>query len=107
MPKYLFSAKYETEGVRGIVEQGGSARREAIEELFGSNGGRLESLHFAFGDTDVYAIGELPDNETAAALALAINADGRTSVTTTVLLTPEEVDAATKATVTYRAPGVR
>jgi len=106
MPKYLFSAKYEAEGVRGVVEQGGSARREAIEELMGANGGSLESLHFAFGDTDVYAIGELPDNETAAALALAINADGRTSVTTTVLLTPEEVDAATNARVAYRAPGV-
>jgi uncharacterized protein with GYD domain len=107
MPKYLFQARYSTEGARGIAEQGGSARVEAISHLFEASGGSLESLHFAFGETDVYAIGDLPDNETAAAIALTINADGRTTVSTTVLLTPEEVDAATKAKVEYQAPGVR
>ena len=105
MPKYLFKANYSTEGARGIAEQGGSARVDAISKLLETHGGSLESLHFAFGDADVYAIGELPDNETAAAIAIAINADGRTSVTTTVLLTPEEVDAATKTKVEYQAPG--
>jgi uncharacterized protein with GYD domain len=105
MPKYLITASYGVEGVRGVAEQGGNARKRAIEELFSANGGELETFYFAFGDTDVYAIGDLPDNETAAAIAITINADGRTSVKTTVLLTPDEVDAATGKRVAYQAPG--
>jgi uncharacterized protein with GYD domain len=105
MPKYLIEARYAPEGARGIVEKGGSERREIVEQIFQANGGRLETFYFAFGDVDVYAIGELPDNETATALALAINSDGRTKVKTIVLVTPEEVDAASKKSVAYRGPG--
>lgn len=105
MPKFLFEARYSVEGAKGIAEKGGSARVEAVKQAFDAVGGKLESLHFAFGDVDVYAIGDLPDNETATALALTINADGRTKVKTVVLLTPEEVDAAAKRSVEYRGPG--
>jgi uncharacterized protein with GYD domain len=105
MPKFLFKASYSPEGVAGVVAKGGSARRDAIKQLVEANGGSLEAFYFAYGDTDVYAIGELPDNETATAIALAINRDGRVTVRTVVLLTPEEVDAAAKRTVDYRPPG--
>ena len=105
MPKYLFEARYSAEGVQGITEKGGSARVEAVRQAFDAVGGKLESFHFAFGDADVYAIGELPDNETVTALALAINGDGRTKVKTVVLLTPAEVDAAARRSVEYRGPG--
>ena len=105
MPHFLFKASYNPEGVRGVAEKGGSARREAIEQVFASNGGKLTNFYFAFGDADVYAFGELPDNETAAAFAMTINADGRTKVSTVVLLTPEEVDAAAGKSIDYVAPG--
>jgi uncharacterized protein with GYD domain len=105
MPKFMFEARYSAEGAKGIAEKGGSARVEAVRQAFDAAGGKLESFHFAFGDADVYAIGELPDNETATALALTINADGRTKVKTVVLLTPEQVDAATSRSVEYRGPG--
>jgi uncharacterized protein with GYD domain len=105
VPKFLFKASYSPEGAKGVAARGGSARVEAIEKLFESNGGKLETFYFAFGDADVYAIGDLPDNQTAAAIAIAINADGRTTVSTVVLLTPDEIDAATKTEVDYRAPG--
>lgn len=105
MPKFLFEARYGAEGVRGVAQQGGTGRREAIEQLFQSNGGKLEAFYFAFGETDVYALGELPDNATAAAIAMTINGDGRTTVRTVVLLAPDEVDAASKVSVDYRAPG--
>lgn len=105
MPKFLVQARYETEGVRGVVQQGGSARRDAVERLFAASGGKLECFYFAFGDVDVFAIGELPDDQTAAAIALAINADPRVSITTTHLLTPEQVDAAAKTAVDYHGPG--
>jgi uncharacterized protein with GYD domain len=105
MPKFLFKASYTPEGVKGVVAKGGSARRDAISQLLEAHGGSLELLYFAFGDTDVYAIGDLPDDETATAIALAINADGRTTVETVVLITPETVDAAAEKSVEYRAPG--
>ena len=105
MPKYLITATYATEGVRGVIRDGGTGRQRAIEKLFENAGGQLDGLYFAFGDADVYCFGELPDNETAAGIALTINADGRTKVQTTVLLTPEQIDAATRANVEYAAPG--
>ena len=62
----------------------------AIEAL----GGRIESAYYAFGDHDIVLICEMPDNATAAALALAIGAGGTVaSYKTTVLLTPEEAIA--------------
>ena len=73
--------------------------------LRGLAGGRLESFYFAFGERDVYTVVDLPDNESATAVALTVNASGAVKVRTTVLVTPEEVDAAAKRSVEYRAPG--
>lgn len=105
MPKYLFEASYAAEGVKGIRSGGGSSRRDVVVAMVDGLGGSLESFYFAFGDRDLYVIGDLPDNETAAALALTVNASGAVSVKTTVLLTPEEVDAAAKVSVDYQPPG--
>ena len=105
MAKFLIEARYGPEGARGLSASGGSARRDAIAELFSSRGGQLESFYFAFGDTDAYVIGDLPDNETAAALALAINGSGAVSISTKVLLTPEQVDKAAQTRIDYRPPG--
>jgi uncharacterized protein with GYD domain len=105
MAKYLIEASYTAEGVKGLQAAGGSSRREGIAALAESVGGRLESLYFAFGEHDVYVVVDAPDNESATAVALAVNASGVVSARTTVLLTPEEVDAAAKRSVEYRPPG--
>jgi uncharacterized protein with GYD domain len=105
MPKYLIEASYTLEGVKGLQRAGGSSRRDAVATVAESVGGRLESFYFAFGDRDVYTIVDLPDNESATAVALTVNASGAVTVRTTVLLTPEEVDAAAKRSVDYRPPG--
>ena len=105
MPKYLVEASYTAEGVKGIQSAGGSSRRDAIAALAESVGGQLESFYFAFGERDVYTVVDLPDNESATAVALTVNASGAVTVRTTVLVTPEEVDAAAKRSVEYRAPG--
>ena len=105
MPKYLIEASYTVEGVRGVQSGGGSSRRDAVAKVAESVGGRLESFYFAFGDRDVYTVVELPDNESATAVALTVNASGAVTVRTTVLITPEEVDAAAKRSVDYRPPG--
>jgi uncharacterized protein with GYD domain len=105
MPKYLIEASYTLDGLRGVQSAGGSSRRDAVAEAVASVGGSLESFYFGFGDSDVYAIAELPDNESATALAISVNASGGAIAKTTVLLTPEEVDAAAQRSVGYRAPG--
>jgi uncharacterized protein with GYD domain len=105
MPKYLFQANYTAEGAKGIMKDGGTARRAAVEKAVAGLGGRMESFYFAFGGSDAYVICDLPDNVTAAAMALAVAQSGKASTSTTVLLTPEDVDAATKKSVAYRGPG--
>ena len=105
MPKYLIEASYTLEGVKGVQSAGGSSRRDAVAKVAESVGGRLDCFYFAFGDHDVYTVVDLPDNESAAAVALAVNAAGGAAVRTVVLLTPEEVDAAAKRSVDYRPPG--
>ena len=105
MPKFLFEASYTPEGVKGVQSAGGTSRREAVAQVAESLGGKLESFYFAFGDSDAYVVCELPDNESAAAVALTVNAAGGATVRTVVLLTPDEVDAAAKRSVDYRPPG--
>jgi uncharacterized protein with GYD domain len=104
MSKYLFQANYVGEALKGLLKEGGSSRRAAVDKLFGSVGGKVEAFYYAFGDTDLFVIADVPDNVTAAALSLIVNAAG-IGAKVTVLLTAEEMDAATKKTPNYRPPG--
>jgi uncharacterized protein with GYD domain len=105
MAKFLFEASYGPEGIRGLIRDGAAQRRATIEAAVANLGGGVEAVYFAFGDVDAYIIAELPDNITANALSLAVNQSGALSVKTTVLLSPDEVDAAIAREVLYRAPG--
>ena len=105
MAKYLVQGNYIGEGVKGLLKEGGSSRQEAIQQLVGSVGGSIEAFYYAFGETDIFAIIDVPDNVTMAALSLIVNAAGAATSKVTVLLTPEEIDAAAKITTTYRPPG--
>jgi uncharacterized protein with GYD domain len=105
MAKFLIEATYTVEGVRGLQSAGGSSRRDAVAKALESAGGSLESFHFGFGSADAYVIAEAPDNVTAAAIALTVNATGGAHTKTIVLLTPEEVDAAAEKSIAYTPPG--
>jgi uncharacterized protein with GYD domain len=105
MPKFLIEASYTQDGIKGVQSAGGNSRRDAVAQVAESAGGKLESFYFAFGDHDAYVVVDLPDNESAAAVALTVNSSGGASVRTVVLLTPEEVDAAAQRSVEYRPPG--
>ena len=105
MAKYLLEVSYTLDGVRGVVAKGGTARRDAAAAAVTSVGGSIDAFYFAFGDTDVYVIADVPDNQAAAALALAVTAGGGAQVRTVVLLTPDEIDAATRRSVSYTPPG--
>ena len=105
MPKYLFQASYTEVGLKGLLKEGGSKRREAVEQTVKGLGGTLEAFYYAFGDRDVFAIADLPDDVSTTAFSLMVNAAGTAKVKTTVLITPEEVDQAVKTSVAYRPPG--
>lgn len=105
MAKYLIAANYKVEGIKGLLKEGGSGRRQAVDKVLASVGGKVESFYYAFGDTDAYVVVDVPDNITAAAIALTVGASGAVNLKTTVLMTPEEVDQAIKKSPAYRAPG--
>jgi uncharacterized protein with GYD domain len=109
MAKYLIKVSYIGEGVPGLLEEGGSARRKASERVIEALGGRIEVMYYAFGETDAFIIVDLPDNASAVTASLMVNASGRVRVTYTPLFTAEEIDRAAEKgrqiPAAYRAPG--
>ncbi|HJW74141.1 MAG TPA: GYD domain-containing protein [Thermoleophilia bacterium] len=105
MPKYLIVATYSAEGVKGVLREGGSARRSLIADIAKNLDGELEAFYFAFGEKDVYSIVDLPDNMTAAAMAMNISAAGLVRAVVTPLLTPEEIDKSARTKMWFRPPG--
>jgi uncharacterized protein with GYD domain len=105
MAKYLIEANYVADGIKGLLKEGGTSRRAAVEEAVKSAGGSIDAFYYAFGETDCYVIIDVPDNVKTAGLALTIAATGTVAIKTTVLVTPEEIDQAVKTSPSYRAPG--
>jgi uncharacterized protein with GYD domain len=105
MAKYLVSGSYQKDGVKGLVKDGGSGRQASVTKMVEGLGGKIEAFYYAFGETDVFVVVDVPDAATAAALSMAVNASGAVRTTLTPLLTIEEVDAACKKTVSYTVPG--
>lgn len=105
MPKYLLKVNYVGDGLKGLIKEGGVARRAAAEKAVASGGGRIEAFYFAFGDADAYVIADVPDQSTMAAMSLAINGSGLVRLKTTALMTAEDMDAAVKKSLNYRGPG--
>ena len=105
MPKFLVTTTYNAEGIRGLQKDKASARRQAVEKLVQSVDGKLEAFYYAMGDCDVVTILDLPDAATAAAVSFTGTATGMYRVTTTPLLTVEEVDRALAMKLTIRPPG--
>lgn len=105
MAKYLITGSYTTNGVKGLLTEGGSARKAAVEKTLQGLGGKLDAIYYAYGDTDVVLIADIPDASSALALSLAVNASGAVNIRTTPLLTVAEVDAACQKSVAYRPAG--
>ena len=105
MARYLIRASYTAEGVQGLLKEGGASRREAVRKLAEQLGGSMETFDFAFGDDDVYTIIELPNNTSAATASLLVGSSGAVRSKTIVLVSPEEIDDATKMSAEYRPPG--
>jgi uncharacterized protein with GYD domain len=105
MAKYLIQGTYTTEGIKGVIKEGGSGRRAAVETATKALGGKVESMYYALGETDVFVVIDVPDNISVAALAMGVGATGTVNIKTTALLTIEEIDQATKKVTSYRGAG--
>ena len=105
MPKYLLRASYTADGLKGLLKDGGTKREAAARQLVESLGGTLEAFYFAFGETDVVAIADMPDHASIAAASLTIGGTGAVTGNITVLLTPDDLDQAAKKSGSYRPPG--
>jgi len=105
MAKFLITGSYTAEGAKGLMKEGGSGRRAAVQKVLDTVGGKLEAFYFAFGKDDAYVIVDVPDNASIVAVSLAVNASGVVRVSTTPLISPDEIDAASKKSIPYRAPG--
>lgn len=109
MPFYLFKGRYTTDSIKSLVanpEDREIAARKMIEAL----GGKLHHLFFCFGEEDIIALIEAPDDETMAAGALVVGASGTMAggATTKLMTSADAMKAmqkAGKATGSYRPIG--
>jgi uncharacterized protein with GYD domain len=106
MPKYLLSVSYTIEGAKGLRTEGGTKREHVVRLSVEGLGGKLESFYYALGEYDVFAVVDVPDAVTVAALSLAVAASGAARCSTAPLLTASEMDHAAERKTAYRAPGV-
>jgi uncharacterized protein with GYD domain len=105
MAKFLLQGTYTPEGTKGLIKEGGSSRRAAVQKAVEGVGGKLECIYYTLGAADVVVICEMPDAISGLAVSLAVNASGAVRLSTTPILSVEEVDAACKKSVSYRAAG--
>jgi uncharacterized protein with GYD domain len=104
MAKYMYIGSYTAQGAKGALAEGGSARREAARKVIASVGGTLESYYFGFGKDDFYVTFDVPSAAAAAALALTVGGSGAVGGRTIPIITPEELDEASRIHADYTPP---
>jgi len=105
MAKFLIQGTYTADGAKGLLKEGGTGRKAAVQKACEGLGGTLDSMYFTLGAADVVCICDMPDTVSGVALSLAVNASGAVRITTTPVLSVEEIDTACKKTVSYRPAG--
>jgi uncharacterized protein with GYD domain len=107
MALYMYQASYTSEAWAEQLKNPQN-RLEQMRPVVEAAGGKLLAFYYAFGEYDVVAIMEAPDNVSISALALAVAAGGAVKEgKTTVLMSVEEgIEAMRRAGGTgYRPPG--
>ena len=106
MPTYMFQAKYSTDAF-GAMLKTPQDRTEGAQKICEAVGGKLRGLYFCFGEYDVAAIIEAPDDQAMGAAAMVLAASGAFSGgKTTKLATAAEatsmMEKASKAAASYK-----
>ncbi|MFF1360351.1 GYD domain-containing protein [Streptomyces sp. NPDC058297] len=105
MPKFLIQATYTPEGTKGLLKDGASSRRAAVDHVVTNLGGQVEAMYFTFGEDDIVLIVDFPDPVSMAAVSLTVKASGALHTRATPLLTLDEIDEAARRQVAFRSPG--
>lgn len=106
MAKYLIQGNYTVDGIKGLLKDGGSGRKEAISILARSLGGSLDALYFSSAGPAYVCLMDLPDSASAAAATTVVAGSGAVTIEScTELLNPLQFDEAAKKSPAYRAPG--
>ena len=103
----MVQATYTADGLNGLIKDSAKGREATVAKMLAAAGGKLEAIYWSLGDADAFVICDLPDNVTAAAVALMVSASGAVRSKTTTLFTAAEMDAAIGKGVSYRAPGTK
>ena len=106
MSYYLIQATYSSQAVAAMIKNP-QDRAALVRPMIEKAGGKLHGLWFTFGETDIVAIAEMPNNISAAAISMAIGASGAMSSyrSTPLMTSGEAVEAMQKAAVvSYQAP---
>ena len=102
----MYQGSYTSDGVKGLLKEGGTARRDETTRIVESLGGKLEAYYWCYGSTDFLAIMDFPDHTTVTGMALNIAASGKFQGNITPLITVEEMDEMVKVNLgDYRMPG--
>ena len=106
MSKFMYSGSYTKKGVKGLLKEGGTARRDETIRMVESLGGTVEAYYWCYGKDDFVSIMDFPDHTTVTGLALNIAASGTFTGSLTPLITVEEMDEMVKVKLgKYRLPG--
>ena len=99
MPLYLYELAYTAESIAAQIKNPQDRLETAARPALQAVGGKLLGGGFAFGDRDVVILYEVPDDESAAAVAMAIAAGGavRSAKTTKLLSGAQWVASLKKA----------
>ena len=96
MAYYMFKGRYSTASLKALVDDPHD-RAGPAGDMIASLGGKLLHLFFCFGEDDIVALIEAPDDETMAACALVVGASGTMAGGATVkLMTSAEAVGAMK-----------
>jgi hypothetical protein len=108
MPRFLIQATFNQEAAKRLIEDGGTKRAAAVQELLRRQEARLESLYFSPQNDgpDAYGVVEVAVGgaDALGVIALAARTVGIT-LTARRVFTPEELDKLAERSKTVSVPG--
>ncbi len=102
----MYSGNYTEAGIKGLLNEGGTARKEETIRVVEALGGKVEAYYWCYGEIDFMTIMEFPDNIAVTGMALNVAASGKFKGHITPLITSDEMDTMIKVDMAnFRYPG--
>ncbi|MEK7407448.1 MAG: GYD domain-containing protein [Acidobacteriota bacterium] len=88
MPSYIALSQFTQQGIENVKQS--PARLDAFKQVLQAAGGRLKAFYLTMGQYDIVCVFDLPDDETAAKVALTLGSKGNIRTQTLRAFTEEE-----------------